>query len=97
MENIVHAVHGIPDRGQIPDISDEELDLSGDLGHGCLKLVAHIVLLLLIPGEDADLPDIGFQKPVQHRIAKGAGAACDQKGLSRKQITHNCQFLFLSL
>jgi hypothetical protein len=40
--------------------------------------VAHIVLLFLIPGENADLPNIGLQETIQHRIAEAARASGDQ-------------------
>ena len=56
-----------------------EFDLFGSFGILGLIFVAHIVLLLLIPGEDADFFNIRLQKPIQHRIAKGTGATGDQE------------------
>ena len=78
VEDIVHPPHGILHGADIPDIADIVPDLLRHLRHGRLKLVAHIVLLLLVPGEDADLPDIRIQKPPQHRVAEAAGTAGDQ-------------------
>ena len=49
MKNVVHAVHGVLHGGQIPDIADEELDLPSRFRHFRLKLMAHVVLLLLVP------------------------------------------------
>ena len=88
MENVVHAVHGVFHAGEIPDVADEELDLLSGLRHLCLKLMAHIVLLLLIPGENADLPDVSLQKAVQNGVAERAGAAGDHQCFSRKVLTH---------
>ena len=87
MENIVNPVHGVFHRLDVPDVTDEKLDLVGDFRHPRLKLVTHIVLLLLIPGKNADFTDIRVQKPIQHRIAEGAGTAGDHQGLVCKN-TH---------
>ena len=64
MENIVHPGHGSPDRLQIPDIANVKLDFIRHLRHFRLILVAHIVLLLLIPGEDADLANVRGEEAV---------------------------------
>jgi len=68
-------VHGIPDAGQVPHVTDVELDLV------IMVELAHIILLLLIPGEYAYLPDIGIQEPPQDSVAEGTGTAGDKKGL----------------
>jgi len=49
MKNVVHAVHGVLHGSEIPDIADEELDLPSRFRHFRLKLMAHVVLLLLVP------------------------------------------------
>ena len=64
VEDIVHPGHGPPDGLQVPDIANVKLDLIRHLRHSGLVLVAHIVLLLLIPGEDADLGNVRGQKAV---------------------------------
>ena len=42
--------------------------------------VPHVILLLLIPGEDADFTDVAGETAVQDRRAEGAGAAGDEEG-----------------
>ena len=60
VEDVVNTGHGITDRLRIADITDVELHLLGSLRVLGLKLMAHIVLLLFITGEDADLTDVGL-------------------------------------
>ena len=43
--------------------------------------MAHVLLLLLVAREDADLADVAFQKTAEHRIAKTAGAAGNEEGV----------------
>ena len=57
---------------------DEEFDFSGCLRHFRLELVSHVVLLLLVPGEDADLADVCFQTTVENCVAKGTGTTGDE-------------------
>ena len=57
-----------------------------------------IVLLLLVPGEDADLPDVRGQKAVQNRMTEGASAARDEEDFIFKQrhfLIHSNQFFVL--
>ena len=42
--------------------------------------MAHIVLLLLIAGEDADLADVGRKKAVENGVAERAGPTGDHEG-----------------
>lgn len=79
MEYVVDTVHGVAHGPDIAHIADVELDLFGDFGHLGLKLVAHIVLLLLIAREDADLPDVRLEKAIQDGITERAGPTGDQK------------------
>jgi len=79
VEDVVHARHHVTARLEIAHVADIELDLVGDLGVAHLILVAHIVLLLLVAAEDADLLYVRVQKPTEHRIAKRARAPRDQK------------------
>ena len=58
MEHIVHAFHGVLQRASIANVTDVELDLACHFGHTGLEIMAHVVLLLLVAGEDADLADI---------------------------------------
>ena len=77
VEDVVHAGHGILDGLGIPDIADIELDLLGGLRVPGLELVAHIVLLLFVPGEDADLLQVRVQEVLQDGGTKGTGTAGD--------------------
>ena len=58
MENVIHSRHRIPDGLRVADIADVELDLLGGFRVLGLKFMAHIVLLLFVAGEDADLLQI---------------------------------------
>ena len=42
-----------------------------------LQLVAHVVLLLLVPAEYADFLDIGFKEMLKNCVAEGAGTSGD--------------------
>ena len=64
MEDIVHPMHGPPDGLQVPDIADVKFNFVRHLGHLRLVLMAHIVLLLLVTREDANLANIGSQEAV---------------------------------
>ena len=77
VEDVVHAGHGVLDGLGVADIADIELDLLGGLRVPGLKLVAHIVLLLLVPGEDADLLQVRIQEVLQDGGTKGTGTAGD--------------------
>ena len=81
VEDVVHAVHGVAHRLGVADVADEEAHLGGELGGPLLQAVAHVVLLLLIAGEDADLGQIGVHEVLEHRVAERAGASRDHEGL----------------
>ena len=80
MEDVVDAGHGIPDGLRVAHVADVELDLAGILRVVGLQLVAHVVLLLLIAGEDADFLEIRIQKVLQHGGAERTGTTSDHKG-----------------
>lgn len=73
VEYVVNAVHSILHRLQIPDIPNIKADLIRHLRHPRLKLMAHIVLLLLVTGENADLANVGGKKTVQNSVSKRTG------------------------
>ena len=90
VEDVVDAGHGIPDGLRVAHVADVELDLAGILRVVGLQLVAHVVLLLLIAGEDADLADVGGQEMLEHRMPEAARAAGDEKSLILKNaVCHN--------
>ena len=78
MEYVVYTVHGVLAGLQVADIADIELDLVCHFRHGCLEMVAHIVLLLLVAGEDSDFTDVGVEETVEDGVAEGTGAAGDE-------------------
>ena len=80
MEDVVNTGHSVLDGLRVADITDVELDLLGCFRVFCLKLMAHIVLLLLIAGEDADFLEIRIQKVLQHGGAERTGTTSDHKG-----------------
>ena len=77
MEDVVHARHGIANRLRIAHVADVELDLFRVLRMLRLQLVAHVILLLLVAGEDADLPEVGVQEVLEDGGTEGTGAAGD--------------------
>ena len=62
----------------------KKLDLPGQLRHGRLQFMAHVILLLLIAGEDTDLADVSIHKMFENGGPKGSGTAGDHQGCSRK-------------
>ena len=77
MEDVINPGHGITHRLRVADVADEELDFPGQFRHGRLQLVAHVVLLLLVTGEDADLADVGVHEMLENRGTERTGAASD--------------------
>ncbi len=92
MEDVVHAGHGVRDGLRVADIADVEFDLVRGFRVLRLELVAHIVLLLFVAGEDADFADVGGKKAAQDGVAEGAGAAGDKKSFPFK-----CRHCFIIL
>ena len=48
----------------------------------------HIVLFLLVAGEDADLSNVGGEKMPQHGVAKAAGTSGNEQGLILENTIH---------
>ena len=81
MEDVVNAVHGVAHALGVADVADEEADLGCELGGPLLQAVAHVVLFLLVAGEDADLGQVGVHEVLEHGVAERAGASRDHEGL----------------
>ena len=81
VEDVVHAVHGVAHALGVADVADEEAHLGGELGGLLLQAVAHVVLFLLVAGEDADFGQIGVHEVLEDGVAERAGAARDHEGL----------------
>ena len=85
MEDVVNAVHGVAHRLGVADVADEEADLGGELGRLLLQAVTHVVLLLLVAREDADLGQVGVHEVLEHGVAERAGASRDHQGLASER------------
>lgn len=81
VEDVVHAVHGVAHALGVADVADEEAHLGGELRGLLLQAVAHVVLLLLVAREDADLGQVGVHEVLEHGVAERAGASRDHEGL----------------
>ena len=81
VEDVVNAVHGVAHALGVADVADEEAHLGGELRGPLLQAVAHVVLLLLVAREDADLRQVGVHEVLEHGVAERAGAARDHEGL----------------
>ena len=81
VEDVVHAVHGVAHALGVADVADEEAHLGGELRGLLLQAVAHVVLLLLVAREDADLGQVGVHEVLEHGVAERPGAARDHQGL----------------
>ena len=73
MEDVVDAMHRILHAARVAHVADVVLYLVAPV------MAAHVILLLLIPREDADFPDIRREEPPQHRIAERPRAARNQQ------------------
>ena len=60
---------------EIADVSDEKFDLVCDVRILGLVLVAHVVLLLLVTGEDADFAYIGAEEALEDGVSETTGAS----------------------
>ena len=96
VEHIVHALHGIVQCALVTHVADVELNLVGHLWHTCLEVMTHIILFLLIAGEDADLTDIGTKEAIKNGVSETARSACYQQDFVFKD-THNLYLRFLEV
>ena len=92
MEDVVHAAHRVAHGLGVAHVADEEPHLGGELGAPLLQPVAHVVLLLLVAGEDADLPEVRVDEVLEHGVAEAARAARDHEVLP----ANGDMFYFLS-
>ena len=56
--------------------------------------MTHVVLLLLVAGEDADLPDVAVQEAAEDGVAETACAACDKEHLFSKHTHIDIELIF---
>ena len=86
VEDVVDAAHGVPHGALVAHVAYVEAHLAGVPGAGRLQAVAHVVLLLLVAGEDADLAYVRVQEVLEHRAPEGAGAAGYHEGGAREGV-----------
>lgn len=84
MEDIVHAVHGVAHALRVAHVADEEAHLAGQLRHALLQAVTHVVLLLLVAREHANLAEVGPHEVLEHGVAEATRAAGNHEGLACK-------------
>jgi len=80
VEDVINTRHSVTDRLRIADITDVELHLFGGIRVLGLKLMAHIVLLLFVTGEDADFLQVGIQEVLQNGRTKRTSTTSNHKG-----------------
>ena len=78
MEDIIHTLESILDRFVVSDIADIEFQLLGIFRILLLIFMTHVILFLLITGQDPDLPDIAAQEAFRYSIAKRSGSSGNQ-------------------
>ena len=88
-EDVVHPFERVGDGAVVTNIADVELQLVA------VVLLAHVVLLLLVAGEDADLLDLGLQEAVHDRVPERAGSPGDQQNLAVKNVHEKFLVSFL--
>ena len=81
VEDVVHAAHGTLERGLVAHVAYVELDLAGCIRIIGLVLMPHVVLLLLVAREDADLSDVGPEETLEDGVAEAPGPAGDHECL----------------
>ena len=82
MEDVVHTVHRIAHGLGVAHVTDEEANLGGKFRTTLLQAMAHIILLLLVAREDANLLKLGVDEVLEHGVAEAARAARNHEGLT---------------
>jgi hypothetical protein len=86
METEIDAAHGGFDASRIAYIAQIEPQLR------IIIALAHIVLLLLVATEDANLAQVRSQEAFEDSIAKGTRPARDQKNsIAEHSLSKGCQ------
>ena len=80
VEDVVNTGHGVTDGLGVADIADVELDLASSLRVLGLKLVAHIILLFFVTGEDTNLFQVRIQEVLQNGRTKRTSTTSNHKG-----------------
>ena len=89
VEDVVHAVHGVANRLGVAHVADQEPNLRCELGALLLQTVTHVILLLLVAREDADLLEVRVHEVLEHGVAEAARAARNHEGLTCEwRVTH---------
>ena len=80
VEDVINTGHCVTDGLRVADITDVELHLLSGVRMLGLKFVAHVILLLLVTGEDTNLLQVRIQEVLQNGGAKRTSATSDHKG-----------------
>ena len=94
MEDVVDSPHGLVHAACIAHVADPETHLGGQLRMARLQPVAHVVLLLFVAREDADLAYPGIKEMLEDGGAERSRAASDKQCFSVKGRVHEA---FLSI
>ena len=81
VEYIIDPRHCAPATLEAPHVPDVEFDLVRNVRVLRLVLVAHVVLLLLVSRENADLPHVRAKESPQHSIPERPGPTGNHQGL----------------
>ena len=75
MEDVIHPPHGLRHAALVTHVSDIKLQL------GVVVLLTHVVLLLLVTAENADLADIGGKEAFKDSVAEGTCTTGNQQAI----------------
>ena len=97
VEDVVHPAHGVADAPRVPHVADEETHLSRLVRVPLLQHMAHVVLLLLVAREDADLAHSSVEEVLEHGRPERAGAAGNHERAVLESVAclHVCHLLCL--
>jgi len=84
MEDQLSAAHRDVDAGAIADVADVEPHVSRRHQGG-----PHLVLLGLIPAQDADLRAVAVEQVMHNRRPEGTGTACNEDRLACVASVHH--------
>ena len=83
VKNEIHPTHGLFHAALVTHIANVELEL------GAVVALAHIVLFLLIAGEDSNLGDVRIKEALEDGIAEGAGSTGNQQHFIGEHVNSN--------
>ena len=89
MEDEIGTYHHVSEAGRLPDVTQIEAEAR-------IRVHAsHVILLLLVAAEDANLPETGVEKSREHGVPEGAGATRDHERAAGECRFRGHEFGFL--